>query len=45
MVAGFVANFFRVPDEGAAIIIFANRYRVSSSRLRDMVLTTFLSGG
>ncbi len=45
MVAGFVANFFRVPDEEAAIIIFANRYRGSSSRLRDMVLTTFLPGG
>lgn len=45
MVAGFVANFFRVPDEEAVIIVFANRYRASSGRLRDMVLATFLPGG
>jgi len=45
MVAGFVADFFRLPDEEMAIIVFANRYRVSSSRIRDMVLATFLPGG
>ena len=41
-VAGFVANFARFPDEEAAIIVFLNRYRVSSSRLSKAVLHTFM---
>ncbi len=43
MVAGFVANFLRLPEKGATIIVFANRYRVSSSRIRDMVADAFLA--
>lgn len=45
MVAGFVASFLRVPEEEVAVIVFANRYRASSSRLRDAVLATFVPGG
>jgi CubicO group peptidase (beta-lactamase class C family) len=41
-VAGFVANFFRLPDDDLAVIVFANRYRVSSSRIRNLVLEVFL---
>lgn len=41
-VAGFVANFLRIPDAEVAFIVFANRYRVSSSRIRDIVTETFL---
>ena len=44
MVAGFVASFMRLPDEEVAIIVFANRYRVSSGQFRDIVADTFLSG-
>ena len=44
MVAGFVANFMRLPDEEVAIIVFANRYRVSSGQIRDIVAETFLLG-
>lgn len=42
MVAGFVANFTRLPDQEVAFIVFANRYRVSSSLFRDIVADTFL---
>jgi len=42
MVAGFVANFMRLPDEEVAIVVFANRYRASSGRIRDIVADTFL---
>lgn len=42
MVAGFVADFRRLPDQELAIIVFANRYRVSSGRIRDIVADTFL---
>ena len=42
MVAGFVANFTRLLDDGLAIIVFANRYRVSSGGLRDIVADTFV---
>lgn len=45
MVAGFVASFLRIPEAEMAVIVFANRYRASSSRLRDAVLETFLPGG
>ena len=41
-VAGFVASFSRFPDQEAAIIVFMNRYRVSSSRLHYAVLHTFM---
>jgi CubicO group peptidase (beta-lactamase class C family) len=41
-VAGFVANFTRLPDDEVALIVFANRYRVSSGRLRDAVMDTFM---
>jgi CubicO group peptidase (beta-lactamase class C family) len=45
MVAGFVASFLRIPSEEMAVIVFANRYRASSSRIRDAVLETFLPDG
>ena len=41
-VAGFVADFRRLPDQELAIIVFANRYRVSSGRIRDIVADIFL---
>ena len=41
-VAGFVASFMRLPDEEVALIVFANRYRVSSGRIRDILADTFL---
>jgi CubicO group peptidase (beta-lactamase class C family) len=41
-VAGFVADFRRFPELGTATIVFANRYRVSSGRIRDMVADVFL---
>ncbi len=44
MVAGFVANFSRFPEQEMAIIVFLNRYRVSSGRLKVAVLHTFMPG-
>jgi len=44
MVAGFVASFLRIPGQEVAVIVFANRYRASSSRFRDAVLETFVPG-
>jgi CubicO group peptidase (beta-lactamase class C family) len=41
-VAGFVANFSRFPGQEAAIVVFLNRYRVSSGRLMVAVLHTFM---
>jgi CubicO group peptidase (beta-lactamase class C family) len=41
-VAGFVANFSRFPDQEAAFIVFLNRYRVSSGRVKVAVLHTFM---
>ncbi len=41
-VAGFVASFSRFPEQEAAIIVFLNRYRVSSNRLKEAVLHTFM---
>jgi CubicO group peptidase (beta-lactamase class C family) len=41
-VAGFVANFSRFPEQEAAIVVFLNRYRVGSGRLRVAVLHTFM---
>jgi CubicO group peptidase (beta-lactamase class C family) len=43
-VAGFVANFARFPEQEFAVIVFMNRYRVSSSYVRDAVLETFMPG-
>lgn len=43
-VAGFVANFARFPDQETAIIVFMNRYRVSSNYLKVAVLHTFMPG-
>jgi len=43
-VAGFNANFARFPDQDAAIIVFMNRYRVSSGYVKDAVLHTFMPG-
>jgi CubicO group peptidase (beta-lactamase class C family) len=42
-VAGFVANFSRFPDQEAAIIVFMNRYQVSSNYVKVAVLHTFMS--
>jgi D-alanyl-D-alanine carboxypeptidase len=44
MVAGFVANFSRFPDQDAAVIVFMNRYRVDSNPMKLAVLHTFMSG-
>lgn len=44
MVAGFVAAFLRIPEQETAVLVFANRYRASSSGIRDAVLETFLPG-
>jgi CubicO group peptidase (beta-lactamase class C family) len=41
-VAGFVANFSRFPDQEAAIIVFLNRYRVGSGRLKEALFDTFM---
>lgn len=42
MVAGFVANFSRFPDQEAVFIVFLNRYRVSSNRLKTALIHTFM---
>jgi CubicO group peptidase (beta-lactamase class C family) len=42
-VAGFNANFARFPDQDAAIIVFMNRYRVSSEYVKVAVLHTFMT--
>ena len=42
MVAGFVASFVRLPQAEVALVVFANRYRASSGRIRDIVGETFL---
>ena len=41
-VAGFVASFARYPEHEVAVIVFMNRYRVSSSYLHYGVLHTFM---
>lgn len=43
-VAGFVANFARFPEQEIAVIVFMNRYRVSSATLRDAALRAFMPG-
>lgn len=41
-VAGFVARFSRYPGDEFAVIVFMNRYRVSSNALHLAVLHTFM---
>ena len=41
-VGGFVANFSRFPDQEAVVIVFLNRYRVSSGALKVALLQTFM---
>ncbi len=41
-VAGFVTSFSRFPEQEISVIVFLNRYRVSSHRLKVAVLHTFL---
>ncbi|TDI73744.1 MAG: class A beta-lactamase-related serine hydrolase [Bacteroidetes bacterium] len=41
-VGGFVANFSRFPEQDVAVIVFLNRYRVSSGVLKEAVLQTFM---
>jgi CubicO group peptidase (beta-lactamase class C family) len=41
-VAGFVASFSRYPDQDVAIIVFMNRYRVSSNYIALAVTHTFM---
>ena len=41
-VAGFVTRFARYPESETAIIVFMNRYRVSSTYLARAVLHTFM---
>ncbi|MBT5187092.1 MAG: beta-lactamase family protein [Kordiimonadaceae bacterium] len=41
-VAGFVAYFARYVDTDTSIIVFMNRYRVSSSFVKNMVMDTFM---
>lgn len=43
-VAGFVAYFARYVDEGVAVIVFMNRYRVSSRTVKDIVLNHIMPG-
>jgi CubicO group peptidase (beta-lactamase class C family) len=42
MVAGFVADFMRLPDDGVAIIVLANRYEGDVRAIRDVVADLFL---
>lgn len=43
-VAGFVAYFGRYIGQETSVIVFMNRYRVSSRTVKDMVLDTFMPG-
>ena len=43
-VAGFVANFARFPEQQLAVIIFLNRYRVSTGPIKEAVVRTFVEG-
>ncbi len=42
MVAGFVARFSRFPDQEATIIVFMNRYKVSTFDIMAATLHTFM---
>jgi CubicO group peptidase (beta-lactamase class C family) len=41
-VAGFVSSFTRLPDDGVAILVLTNRYRINQNRIRDIVADVFL---
>ena len=41
-VAGFNTNFSRFPEQEIAVIVFMNRYLVSSTFIKDAVLGTFM---
>ena len=41
-VAGFVAYFTRFIDHDTSIIVFMNRYRVSSGYVKNIVMDTFM---
>jgi CubicO group peptidase (beta-lactamase class C family) len=41
-VAGFNTNFSRFPEQEIAVIVFMNRYLVSSAYIKDAVLGTFM---
>jgi D-alanyl-D-alanine carboxypeptidase len=41
-VAGFIAFFYRFPEQEAAVVIFMNRYQVSAAPLRTAVIHTFM---
>lgn len=43
-VAGFVAGFFRFPEQEVALIMFMNRYRARGNRVLGAVLDTFMPG-
>ncbi|MCC3860204.1 serine hydrolase domain-containing protein [Pseudemcibacter aquimaris] len=43
-VAGFVAYFSRYIDEDVAVIVFLNRYRVSSRTVKDIMLNYIMPG-
>jgi hypothetical protein len=43
-VAGFNTEFVRLTDQGIAIIVFTNRYRVDAAPITKKVLHTFLQG-
>ena len=43
-VAGFNANFARFPDEGAAVIVLMNKYRVSANYIKVALIHAFFDG-
>lgn len=43
-VAGFNTNFSRFPEQEIAVIVFMNRYLVSSFVVKDAILGTFMPG-
>jgi D-alanyl-D-alanine carboxypeptidase len=43
-VAGFNANFSRFPEQEIAVIVFMNRYLVSSFFIKEAILRTFMPG-
>jgi CubicO group peptidase (beta-lactamase class C family) len=43
-VAGFNTNFSRFPEQEIAVIVFMNRYLVSSAYIKDAILGKFMPG-
>jgi len=41
-VAGFVAEYWRFPDRGLSVVVFANRFRVNATPITLAVIHTFL---